>query len=775
MKRRAVPARRAAADRRTDGPVNDAGPVKAEKPVNTPEFKESYAVEIVDDEHVLVLSERENQLLTGPAYVAVAQGLAERRSVPEIIRGAPAEVTAAEIFYAVGRLETLGLIREGDGGTPAAVRGFWDSLDVDPATARKAIEQARVTLVGLGANGIDHVASSLAAVGVAIVDEGDFFVVLTDDYLRPDLAALNERFLEQGTRWMLARTTGSIVWLGPVLEPGRSACWECLAHRMRGQRPVETYVQKRKRYSHPRLEANYSLPSTELAAAAMVATETAKWIVKAPERLGSALVTIDLGTLATLEHAVVKRPQCPACGDADRLRNSPPEPVRLVSRAKEFTADGGHRIESPQNTLDRYSHHVSRLTGVVRHLVPSTQIDESVAPVVVSGPNAATVEDTLSSLRGYFRESNGGKGKTQSQAMASALCEAIERHSGIFEGYEYRIRGSHRSLGELAIHPNRCMLYSDRQYANRKTGERFSRAPKPFDENAEVEWSPLWSLTEQRFKYLPTAYCYYDYPMSDEDCFCWADSNGCAGGNSLEEAILQGFFELVERDGVALWWYNRVSRPAVDLESFADPYFAALKDYYRSLSRDLWVLDMTADLGIPTFVAVSARNDVAEEDILVGFGTHIDPRIGIQRALTEVNQFLLVAIDRHSDPTAPFRVSDEQTLAFLRQTSRSACPYLLPSAEPPIAASQYAIQTQEDLRDDVEFCVRAAAARGLETLVLDQTRPDIGLNVVRIVVPGLRHFWARFAPGRLYDIPVDLGWLQAPIAEEELNPIPVVW
>jgi hypothetical protein len=29
------------------------------------------------------------------------------------------------------------------------------------------------------------------------------------------------------------------------------------------------------------------------------------------------------------------------------------------------------------------------------------------------------------------------------------------------------------------------------------------------------------------------------------------------------------------------------------------------------------------------------------------------------------------------------------------------------------------------------------------------------------------------APGRLYDVPVKLGWLAAPLAENELNPVPV--
>jgi ribosomal protein S12 methylthiotransferase accessory factor len=57
-------------------------------------------------------------------------------------------------------------------------------------------------------------------------------------------------------------------------------------------------------------------------------------------------------------------------------------------------------------------------------------------------------------------------------------------------------------------------------------------------------------------------------------------------------------------------------------------------------------------------------------------------------------------------------------------------------------------------------------------LVLDTTRDDIGFPTVRVAVPGMRHFWARLAPGRLYEVPVALGWLAAPLDESELNPVP---
>ena len=60
-----------------------------------------------------------------------------------------------------------------------------------------------------------------------------------------------------------------------------------------------------------------------------------------------------------------------------------------------------------------------------------------------------------------------------------------------------------------------------------------------------------------------------------------ADSNGCAAGNTLEEAIVQGFLELVERDAYAIWWYNRLQRAEVDLDQFDDSYIRDLQSPAR--------------------------------------------------------------------------------------------------------------------------------------------------------------------------------------------------
>ena len=78
-----------------------------------------------------------------------------------------------------------------------------------------------------------------------------------------------------------------------------------------------------------------------------------------------------------------------------------------------------------------------------------------------------------------------------------------------------------------------------------------------------------------------------------------------------------------------------------------------------------------------------------------------------------------------------------------------------------------------DLLQDIQHCCTCVEAQGLEVLVLDQTSELVGLPVVKVVVPGLRHFWARYAPGRLYDVPVRLEQLPQPLTEDQLNPISI--
>ena len=152
---------------------------------------------------------------------------------------------------------------------------------------------------------------------------------------------------------------------------------------------------------------------------------------------------------------------------------------------------------------------------------------------------------------------------------------------------------------------------------------------------------------------------------------------------------------------------------------------------------------------------------------------HLDPRIGLLRALTELNQILPAVSRVDRDGNGAYQLDDPNRERWLQTATLANQPHLAPDDGPPRARADYDLTWSDDLCVDVLRCQAIVERQGVEMLVLDQTRPDIGLPVVKVFVPGLRHFWARFAPGRLYDVPTELGWLDRPLGEDELNPIPM--
>jgi bacteriocin biosynthesis cyclodehydratase domain-containing protein len=712
-------------------------------------------------------------LLKGRLFESLLPLIDGSRTSDEIVKALQPVLPATHVYYALLILERAGCVIESDQQETQANSAFWSLYGVNGYQMARKLDSTKISIEVLS-SGLSEtlLIEALTAVGIQTGDNGNLTVALVDDYLDSGLEAINRTAIATGKRWIVSKPVGSTPWVGPLFNPAEGGCWACLAYRIRGHRDLERCLPKgvEARVSAPTCD----IPLTRQIAYNVLVTEILKWIASEQlcQLLGKVLC-FDTRSWQTETHRLVQRPECPACGPVRYRTGLAPIPVELSHRRIMFTADGGYRCETPDETIRRYRYHVSPITGVVRALHKhrdATNVTNAYLAVnsMVPGWRAGT---------NARRNVSGGKGMTDTQARASALCEALERYSAVYRGYEPSVVSTLTSLGDSAIHPNACMLYSDEQYRRRTEhnaqGSKYKMVPEPFDEDAELQWSPVWSLSRKEFRFLPTSYCYFgfgDHPDSLEHVgFCIPCSNGNAAGNTLEEAILQGVLELVERDSIAIWWYNFLPRPGVDLSTFSEPYFAELQEHYERAGRRLWILDITSDLGIPAFAAISSKLNGGE--LLLGFGCHLDARLGVARALTEANQMFVAATRLEADPEASFAASDQETTNWMKTVTVTNQPHVVPD---PSASRRTAIEYRQrhdsDIRDAVLECQVILEKQGLEMLVLDQTRPDVELTVVKVIVPGLRHFWPRFAPGRLYQVPLKLGLLATPSTEKQLNP-----
>ena len=743
-----------------------------------PRLKSCFRCEIIPSEGVLLLAENQSFILANPAFIELVQLLDGQHTLEEMIALLQTKMSSPEVLSLLMQIRDY--VVDVPPPIPSEQAAFWEMLHIQSEVAYQRLQTISLTVTTFGDIDPTPFQTMLTSLGVQVRDGGERSLVITDDYLQAELEAFNQQALAENRPWMLVKPVGTEIWLGPLFIPGKTGCWECLRQRLQGKRKVQTYLQHKQNTTHPFPLSLAVLPSTWQTALSLAATETVKWIVSGTNAtLEGNIVTLNTLTLEKHNHRLIRRPQCPACGHPGLMAQKQSTPPVLQSRQKSFTTDGGHRSLAPEETFRQLQPHISPITGIISLLEPPHDWEHrrQLTPAYISQGIFLESNQDLDSLRRSLNRYASGRGKSDIQAKVSAIGEAMEHYAGGFHGDECRIRERWKNLSN-PIHPNACMLYSDRQIQNRSLGtsnpSRLNWVPQPFDEEQEIDWSPVWSLTDNELRYLPTAYCYYGYAQQYHIEFTRADSNGCAAGNTLEEAILQGFMELVERDSVALWWYNRLSKPAVNLADFNEPYFQELMRFYQQHHRDLWVLDITSDLNIPTFAAISRQNDQAVENIIIGFGAHLDPQIAILRALTELNQSLPAVLSNKPEHSRAYRDHYPEALEWWQTATLENQPYLIPNetATRKVQAD-YPNHGGSDLYTDVMNCVKLAQSKGWEILVLDQTRPDIGLSVVKVIVPGMRHFWPRFAPGRLYDIPVQMGWLKEPLAEEQLNPQPI--
>ncbi|WP_249144021.1 TOMM precursor leader peptide-binding protein [Bradyrhizobium lablabi] len=731
------------------------------------QFAPNFTAYVLPPDVVCLYSEDRKFFLHGELYCALASAIgANGSSVARLVADLGRRFPSDKINEAIARLRERRYVISKPSSPGNAVDGLWASLGLPGAVAKQNLQNCRVRLEAIDVKGAAELSKALTDLGVRIVKTSpDLTITLVNDYLDRRLAERNQQRVSGKSAWLLVQPSGVFPLVGPVFKPGESACWTCLFDRMIRNREIKGFLDRGA--ARPIAVSPLAQHTVGQSAIQFAAVEVAKAIASGFRTdLRNHILSLDLLGSTIARHYVAARPQCPTCGNK-KLQNPrrSAQPIELGPGARLVMTSGGYRTVSSRTTVARFKKHVSPLTGVVTRL-ERIEVDLPMNTNFYAQHNFSAPAHNIDQLRSGLSGGSFGKGSTAEQGEASALMEAIERYSGIFQGDEIRIRKRFTDFppGD-AIRPNDILLFSDEQYRTRALPNHHDThhtqpAPDPFDPSAKIEWSPVWSLRDKRFKQIPTSLLYFFY---DGPAAFAADSNGCAAGNTREEAIVQGFLELMERDAYAIWWYNRSQRAEVDLNQFDDSYVRDLKTQLEESGRRLWVLDITSDLGVPTYVAIVHWMQNGQENIEFGSGAHFDPRIALLRSLTELNQFLSIGLMGGGSGEKP-------SLDGVNPLRLEEYPFLIPSSNPTIPPANASKVPLDNTRAQVDACVDIAERAGLDFLVLDQTRPDVEVPVVRVIVPGMRHFYRRFGPGRLYDVPVKLGLRDRPSLESELTP-----
>ncbi|MFG2639792.1 TOMM precursor leader peptide-binding protein [Streptomyces sp. NPDC048370] len=456
---------------------------------------------------------------------------------------------------------------------------------------------------------------------------------------------------------------------------------------------------------------------------------------------------VDLVTLATATFPLLPEPLCPSCV---RERPDTAESARMTFGPAPKPDPSGYRLRS----LGSYPLPTTALANPVCGALGS---DVWINPVsTTTAPVAGT-----HFVRGYAGLNDvtwSGQANSYGTSRTLAHLEGLERYAGT-----HRRRGtapvsaSYHELvaaGTPVLDPAECGLYAPETY------ER-DHLVSPFDPDRAIPWVWGHSLRSDAPVLVPARLAHYSAGV-DADNFVFECSNGCATGGSLEEAVLFGLLELIERDAFLLAWYGRARLTRIDLGTCRAPAIRSMIDRAALHGYDVYAYDTRMDLAVPVVTALAVRRDGGPGALSFAAAAGFDPEGTVDSALSEVLTYI---------PHLPYQVAERQgeleemarDFTQVRHLKDHAQLYGLPSMT--VHAREYlepdgvlsldeAFRDWEplrprtgDLMDDLRLLRDDLVRAGHDVIAVDQTTPEqrrMGLHTVAAIVPGL--------------LPLDFGW-----------------
>ena len=562
--------------------------------------------------------------------------------------------------------------------------------------------------------------------------------------------------------------------VGPLVRKGKEGCSQCadLRHLMAGRDRKEMWEIQKQLQENGGIQADPAASRTGLLQMAYLIGEEVQRVTEGNHaRLENSVSLINMKTLNTSWHSFLPDPICPVCSpipdDSSRaarisLQPSPKiEPNSYRSRSMDEL--------SQVLVKDYLDYRMGFLNNKMVDLVPPF------ADVSVNLP--------------LFMGDEGAAGRTNSYAVSemTAILEGLERYCGLEpRGRRTVVHGSYNNLKDEALDPSKLGVHSNEMYD--MPGFPF----KPFHPDSPINWVWSYSFLQERPILVPELLAYYSLGCGEG--FVYETSNGCALGGSLEEAILYGIFEVVERDSFLLTWYAQLPLPRLDPYSANDEELALMMDRARAAAGyEIHLYNATMEHGIPSVWAMAKNRKQKGLNLICAGGAHVDPVRAAKSAIHELAGMMLTLDDKFEanqeeyekmldDPYLVQQMDDHGMLFGLRQ-AEERLRFLLEDNRPLRTFDEEfkAGVKHADLTDDLQDVLLQFHQHGLDVLVVDQTTPELkknGLHCVKVLIPGMlpmtfgHHLTRVTGLDRVLKVPMELGYAKQPLTMEQLNQDP---
>lgn len=618
-----------------------------------------------------------------------------------------------------------------------------------------------IRLVGAGAL-YDAVVRRLAQEPAEPPAPGALVVAIHDDgQLERDLA-VQRAARAAGARLLHVRLDGPLGIVGPTVDPAAPGCLACAEARRRAVARLPLRADLRSASRRP--GAEHTVPFVEAVA------EIAADVVRSRRALPSRTFVLQAADLTGQWHPFLRVPSCRECGELPE--DAPREPWFDRSGIPP-EAPGGFRERSLPASDGMRRHLLDWRYGVVPHVFRV----QGHAPLAMSGSQFT--------MRDGPRDAGWGRATSYARAEAIAFFEALERHACL-EPRDRRlvVRASRAALGDHAVDP-RTLGARDPDLA-----ARLPRGWRAFSDDLELTWVWGHSLTRARPILVPAQCVYYGKLPGEPNRFVQESSNGAASGTSLQEAVLHGLFEIIERDAFLLAWYGRLPVREILTGGARDREIGFLLDKAEAHGYRVHLFDVTLDLEVTTVWGLAVSPGDGRPRSFSAAGTHPDPEQAVLGALREVvpDALLYQRKAEHTDEALrrmlrdpdQVRTIDDHVALYTLPEAFERLEFLFAGGTIPLAdvapgwRDRWARPT---LDDSLAALVAHLGGRGLDVIAVDVTAPEqreLGQRSVKVLVPGTlpmtfgaahRRTWGL---PRLLEVPHRLGYWPRPRTHGEL-------